>query len=490
MGPSLTSLPSEVLLLILYQLDIYHILLLRQTCTRLADFTRDKAVWLSLLHIQQHTLPLPRALRRGPSDYVDALAHDELEAIVTSNQLVDDLWLLPRNEQDFAQLQPRRGDYLIGLEVFMDRWVLGVYGDAWLNMWDLDLDGRWSSHRISVGTGREKVSSYIARLDEERQRVTLVIAGAHPQATYLYEIVLSGPASGSSPVFNALHKISLASFHIVQEIDTSREEYCLAFSRLSSIQLVRWPTHGNSNKDPDSCFIRTEMEELDEMYTFIHAIQFMHPYLLVLKTRSVEAHPIPSSFQPTTPQNLPTLRHNIPKYNFREVRVAAVDTRSRTIKFLASDVIQGLFYFVAKLTLEGEPMLDVRLECVYPMSHGISYRQPREDEVLDTPTNHVRSPFFVSAYALGSQGVRGAWIERRRGSMEKNIIACRFAPRQPLDIIEDDVDTPELLDGQVIYKFRSYDLNEDLMHCALGEVGGKIIVGNRAGNVYLLDIGG
>ncbi|EEB94926.1 hypothetical protein MPER_06186, partial [Moniliophthora perniciosa FA553] len=182
-----------------------------------------------------------------------------------------------------------------------------------------------------------------------------------PQTTYLYEIILSDPRLGSSPVFNALHKFSLASSRIVRQIDTSSEGYRLAFSQLCSIHLVRWSTHATSNKDPDLCLIRTELEELDEMYTFIHAIQFMDPYLLVLKTRSVEAHPIPSSFQPAAPRNLPTLRHNFPKYNFREVRVAAIDVKSRTIKFLASDVIQGLFYFVAKLTLEGEPMLDVTL---------------------------------------------------------------------------------------------------------------------------------
>ena len=217
-------------------------------------------------------------------------------------------------------------------------------------------------------------------------------------------------------------------------------------------------------------------------YTTINSLQIIGPYLFVLKTRSAEIHPLPQGFLPEScgSSALPIARHQFRTYNFRAFYLTDIETleESYVVKFLASDVIQGLFFFRATINIpsdgHNDPSLIVETLCVYPMAAGIPVRQPEvrsgettygadagSQERLALNTGHVRSPFFVSACSLGPQGKRGIWVERRRGVMDKNIVACRFTPEtsQRNDIESDDSDIPVLLTGQVVHTLRSYDLN-------------------------------
>ncbi|KAG7093454.1 hypothetical protein E1B28_007131 [Marasmius oreades] len=417
-------------------------------------------------------------------------------------------------------LQPRVRSCLLGLEVFLDRWVLAIYADGFLNVWDLEGEGqsRWANTTIHP----DQCASYTSTFDTTSLRVTLAVVASRilpaiSRKAMVYEIQLSETCA---PTFNVICVFPLsASSSTARRLDVSKG--LLAFSQLCTISLFRWPSnHRDDIFESDSCNIRTYQEEREEMYTTIHTLEFVGPYILVLKTRSVEIHPIPPQFCNTnTPCTLPTLRHHFRKYSFRDFCVAQVEKNgddTYVVKFLASDVIQGLFFFSSTITIPSnpleEPTLHVDLVYIHSMIPSIPVRRLKQNEHALQPsdeasgssgrlvlnTGHVRSPFFVSAFAMGPQGMRGVWIERRRGTMAKHIVTCRFTTEteeEGEELLGDSeaeaglADAPILLDGRVVHTLKSPDLNEDLMHCALGEVGGIIVVGNRSGDVLLLDIG-
>ena len=162
-----------------------------------------------------------------------------------------------------------------------------------------------------------------------------------------------------------------------------------------------------------------------------------------------------------------------------------------------------------------------------------------------TSQNHVPDGTrgFVGTYCLGKQGKRGVWIERERGSMKRGVFVFE-AGRQDGDMEVMDKDQPEetivldlyknealgqaeeiisirpankftdrklrthtaTIDGRVVYEVGSYDLRgecfpqhlsltfidvivfraEDLTHCTFCEVSGRIVLGNRGGEVMVL----
>ncbi|KAF9266714.1 hypothetical protein L218DRAFT_745280 [Marasmius fiardii PR-910] len=502
----LIDLPSEVLLLILSHLNIHQILSLRQTCSTLATVTRDRGIWLKLLQQQERKLPLPLALRAHDSPARMNLSSSALENIVTSNSLVDELWSLPR-QSEFRKLEPKIGSWLLGLETFLDRWVFAIYGDGYLNVWDLEGEGegRWAN---STYTGH--YSSHTSTFDEKNLVLTLAVVAsgtftALHRTVVVYEIQLSA-TSGVN--FKVISTFPLENSYTIRRIEFQKR--FLVFSHLCTIIINRWNDRNDDISEFDSCNVRTYIEEREEMYTTIHSVELAGPYMLVLKTRSVEVHPLPLQFCATKPSRpLPILRHDFRTYSFRDFRLGEVEKTGDCyiVKFLASDVVQGLFYFSSTITIPSDPQEDPSLRIdllyVYPIAPTIRVRRltthdnvassEETTERLVLHTGHVRSPFFVSAFAMGSQGMRGVWIERRRGTMAKHIVTCRFnidmgeEEEEERDV--DGSDVPIFLDGRVVHTFKSFNLNEDLMHCVFGEIGGMIIVGNRSGEVLLLDIG-
>ncbi|KAE9390461.1 hypothetical protein BT96DRAFT_1024562 [Gymnopus androsaceus JB14] len=504
-------LPTEVVLEIFYYLDTVDIISLRQTCTHLALITEDKLIWANVIQQQRARLPLPSNARQNLEDWTS----DALEALVISNELVDALWLVRRQTAP-VKLNEKRGELLIGLQVFLDRWILAIYSDGFINLWDMETPGeegleRWSCVQICS----DKATSYQAALDDSGEKLLILVMTVPLPGQWLaalYEVLLSDfplnfvlrctfPASASQTVRHICPRESLA-----------------AFSKMNSVELVRWP--GDSNEGVTLVADTTHSVELDDMFTTILSLRILDGYILIFKTRSIELHPIPDSKgSPST-----VLRHNFPSYNFRDVRISDVETDSKqslsegekvfTLRMLASDIIQGLFYFVVNVsfTTGQPPLLDVNLTAIHGMAnhipvHGrLSEQQPagssstttigpvRERAELERfftrALGSSRSSSFMSAYAMGPQGMRAIWIERNRRSTLKQIVACRLLP-DPEDSLEPNarVGFPRALDALVVYAIESYDLREDITHCALGEVSGRIVLGNRVGDVFVLETG-
>lgn len=100
---------------------------------------------------------------------------EALEALVISNELVEALWLVPRQSAP-VQLSKKHGELLIGLEIFLDRWILAIYADGFINIWDIhETNTRWGC----VHTGNDKTTSYQAALDDSEEKLLIVITKTH-----------------------------------------------------------------------------------------------------------------------------------------------------------------------------------------------------------------------------------------------------------------------------------------------------------------------
>ncbi|KAK0497380.1 hypothetical protein EDD18DRAFT_152111 [Armillaria luteobubalina] len=501
------DLPNEILLIVISLLDISDILSLRQTCTLAHTAIQDKSVWTSLIDEQQRQIPFVASLREPHSPYILGLEASVLQSEVLTARRIDRLWLGSRRKSP-TKFQPSGNVHLIGLNVFLDKWLLAVYSEG-MHLWDLDLNicGVFPGfRRASLALSKSGFSSYTTVLDGLNARILIVIkkhSFISPFVTLLYEIPLASPdfhlvcSIGSNPLYSPRH---IDSVHNV-----------VLSSHACSVELLNWAKPGSP-----PVVISTEGENLEEMYTAIHDVRLFGPYMIVFKTRSIELHPLPSDLRcgpSALEHDLPILKHKFSK-TFRGYVISEfLDNKlSDVLKldFLALDVIHGLFHYTVHITI-AVPTLQVNLTGLNPLSNLI-YRQTalRPFVLQDVDSKHTpfyvqessvfeRSPVvppdawatledkaggFISAYCMGPQAMRAVWMERSRGSMLREIVLARL--RRPGEI--QDIGEIMNIEARVVHDERSYDLREDFTHCALGEATGRIVLGNRAGDLFLLGI--
>ncbi|KAJ3813459.1 hypothetical protein F5876DRAFT_2425, partial [Lentinula aff. lateritia] len=179
----------------------------------------------------------------------------------------------------------------------------------------------------------------------------------------LYEILLSDPPSKLQ--FIPLRTFSTSSSRVARQIYI--RERIIAFSQLGLIELVQWSEDSKDVVRSTVLASNIQSDELEEMFTTILSLRILSDhYIFVFKTRSIELYPTIHSASPSVPPPfLPSLRHVFPSYSFRDVQISEVESETLaqessssgydgtryTLKMLASDVIQGLFYFVANITI-------------------------------------------------------------------------------------------------------------------------------------------
>jgi len=178
------------------------------------------------------------------------------------------------------------------------------------------------------------------------------------------------------------------------------------------------------------------------------------------------------------------------------------ETDTYTTTFFAYDVIQGLFQYVIQFTLPFEPStlppsFQVTLLGVYPLVSALGRiassimmptASPQERSYLmRLSARQSRGPNgninrgFVSTHAMGSQGMRGVWIERKRSSPLREVHVWSKEP----DL---DPSVPAEIEQRVVYSVSSGDLLEEIKYCTLSELTGKIVLGSRSGDITILNI--
>lgn len=236
--------------------------------------------------------------------------------------------------------------------------------------------------------------------------------------------------------------------------------------------------------------------------------------MLIFKTRSVELYPMTSAFTGALPKGdtitspeLPRLVHRFSSTTFRDISSSdflpahgdgSEDVRSLKFCFLADDVLQGVFQYLVHIrfpaTSHPAPPASLDVECigVYAMANNINIAAVRPlkgntglaspllatsafspaPSPLPTPSptpskhnapNQTRghgipnpsSRGFVSTIALGPQGKRAVWVERKRGSTMREVFV--WATSQGFED-GDIMDQNLTMDGKVVYTVGSYDL--------------------------------
>ncbi|KAG5641585.1 hypothetical protein DXG03_004684 [Asterophora parasitica] len=306
-----------------------------------------------------------------------------------------------------------------------------------------------------------------------------------PAITRIYRIRL--PHSDSHPGnFELLHTLVSPVSQVARTIDPALD--ILVLSSVSFVDVVAAKTSDiPASPDTTGNFAETRMridsqsEDLEDVLNGIVTTQIMGPYIVLFKSRSIELHPLRIDLEPpnqpyfeSRPQRV--LEHHFPSITFRMVSSSDCLCTSQRLSFsfFGYDFLKGIFRY--KVDIRFAPGLpdgtSLNVDCV-----GVYSMADPETSGIQAG---VSSRGFVSALALGAQGKRAVWVERRRGSTVREVLVWAQPPTREVE--DESITIPR----HVVYRLESYDLREDLTHCAIGEISGKIVVGNRSGNVFVL----
>lgn len=191
----LLSLPTEILLAIIYQLDLPEIVALSkvrsphfshipsfteysastvQTSIAANLLTRDRTIWLHLFHsIKDSQQPLPQLINMNQED---ELSTEDLELIVHSTQSTANLWTRPRPPRPLVYSHPEASS-VVSLEFFLDRWLLSTHLEGLVYLWDSSARGSPSpilnfslnSRGWDISTSQYDVKSHSIVLVESAQ---------------------------------------------------------------------------------------------------------------------------------------------------------------------------------------------------------------------------------------------------------------------------------------------------------------------------------
>ncbi|KAJ7663899.1 hypothetical protein DFH06DRAFT_335805 [Mycena polygramma] len=467
------GVPSEVLLLIISnRLEVQEVLVLRQTCHHLSQLTREKIVWLTFLERLWNLgdIPLPSS---AASDSAIDLSSSTLESIVLSAIRASDSWLLPRKIKPI--LNPAHGQSILGLNIFLDTWLLIVYADGLIYLWDireeaprrgycdtLDLRDpgiRWTSYNVSLAPGGECVFFAISSGTSKRGHEA-------EYQTMLYSINIEASGSTGS-VFKPVESFTSSIPRGVLAIDITRSLLVLSPSTWA-LDVLGWGTEKGSTSR-----FALDDNDAEESYNGVVAFRLFDSHFLAVRTHTIELHRCGDALRPQ--RGIRLLTHRLP-FPLRDGAVSVSDNIIPTstpephnervhLNVLAYDGHSLACYAIAiDLPVDAPPTMEVTL---------IGEICPAKTQL--TPL--TRSHWFVSAHALGPQRIRAMWIERDNLKMTRHVRLCIFNRNTAWHEMETATDT---------FYLPSYDLREDLTHCALAEFSGQIVLGNRSGHVFLL----
>ncbi|KAG5650550.1 hypothetical protein H0H81_011867 [Sphagnurus paluster] len=508
----LLLLPGELVIQIISFLKVPEVLAIRQTCTSLAQISRTRLIWLSLL--KQQALTWHEGSLTSSEITDAALESGVIEAYRTAQS-----W--PRLRRRASTVIPRAGDLLLSFEVFLERWLICAYSEGLVYLWDL---GRprisnavdvppYPRRCASLDLGSRNWASMVASLDASQKYVILAITRATvPAITRIYRVALRE----SSTVFDTndfKHLDTLVSpfAQTARTIDPYRK--ILVLSSANSVDVVN--TNTGSFASPDTMgkagevvmSVSAQTEDVEEVFNAVVDSKIIDEYLVVFKSRSLELHPFT---QPSC--GLPPMIHHFPSLTFRSLTSSQClsTTQGFSFNFMGYDFLHGIFHFVAHVHRVPQS-LEVTCLGVYPMSDTINTRalapllssastnddsselsgsqQVTDSQWASALFGHRTlgstaggSRGFVSALALGPQGKRAVWIERKRGSTVREVLVWAQDPAGE--------QTPGLvvIPRCMVHRVVSYDLRADLTHCAIAEVSGRIVLGNRIGELFVLDV--
>ncbi|KAJ6580857.1 hypothetical protein B0H19DRAFT_1060565 [Mycena capillaripes] len=468
------DLPSEVLLLTISTfLEIREVLLLRRTCRGISVLTYDKTVWLTFLERlrSRGDVPLPPSAGDSAID----LSSSTLESIVVSALRAADSWELPRKLKPV--LKPSHGQSILGLNIFLDTWLLIVYVDGLVYLWDI----RESAPRqgycdtLDLREPGMRWSSYIASLVPNSEQIMFSISsgtskrGSEGQyQTVLYSINI-GTSYSTDNIFNLVESFSYSTPRTILAIDIANCFLVLSSSTWT-LDILRWDM-----KKENTSTICLDDNDTEESYNGVVALRLLGSHCLAIRTHTIELHLWDNGLRSQK------IQHRL-HFPFRDGAVSVSEIiapgPTSTSELLSERIHINI------LAYDGHSLACYAVAIDLPgvMSVGAppAMEVTRIGEVCPAPTQLTpltRSHWFVSAHTLGPQSIRAMWIERHNLTMTRHVRLCT---------LNRNTTWHEMNAATNAFLLSSYDLREDLTHCALAELSGHIALGNRSGHVFLL----
>ncbi|KAK7031694.1 hypothetical protein R3P38DRAFT_2620039 [Favolaschia claudopus] len=444
---TLLDMPNDILLLIICNfLDAPEVLLLRRTCREISQLTRDKIVWLRFLERLQNSgeIPLPN------SPDTDA----SLENIVISAYRASQLWLKPR-QLGKPILNPLGGRPIKGLNIYLDVWLLIVYADGFVYLWNIQKDAGHICGTLDLRTDGFRWTSYSASLDPTNEAIILAIQsiGAMECETRLYSIKL-----GIDQIFTLIRTFKHPLPRGILVLDTARKLVVLA-SSTQTLDVIKWDSEEHNMFVPLDDF---DDDAEETLFNTVIALRLLGSHFLAIRTHTIELHLCDDSFQPQ--RGTKPLKHVLP-FPLQDGAASLSD---------AVLSAEGRIH-VNLLAYDAHSLACYNITIALPTTMAASM----EVTLIGKAPLHIlcRTPSFVSAHALGAQGIRAMWVERNNHTMTRRVRVFAFNRHKAWHEMDEAFDA---------FSLKSYDLREDLTHCALAELSGNIALANRSGHVFLL----
>ncbi|OBZ73604.1 hypothetical protein A0H81_05973 [Grifola frondosa] len=538
----------EIVLYIASFLDLEEILNFKQTCSAIYHWSQDKSLWLSLARYQSDHMPFPPYLIHSAD--LALLSLVELEQLVTSTSYIDRTWLLPRKAPSSLRPEVKSGvdntyeddndstKTFLSLQIFFSRWLLCVYKERVVELWDLQHNGQTfdlrradavdcpAVCRISRTVQVQALSHPMLLARTKDHNAVMIALASDSECTFLRILVPFSRERGMEvKQMDALLEnvavlpISAPAF-LVRALHPSS---CLAaFSNSDTLYLANWesrarwiidvPPEMKSEKSPS-------LRQRTQRGSLFHNI-------LVNSSDDIPPPNTSRLLPGHTPTSTSLDAYKSPSLNFSRrfllgpsyLKLRRAVTR-RSLSFLANDALRGYTIIVSRSC----SLVLFTYKCYVPPYMSVNLLEAHPKGVISMankrngPIYVPRSAFtsstgtrgLVTACALGPAGLRGVWIERLRAITKRSIIgfAARYESASgsrdergtPVEHLargyEEENDdehewrgngTQREIDKKILYEVRSYDLRDDVTHCAFSEATGKIVLGTRKGKLQIL----
>ncbi|CCM02590.1 uncharacterized protein FIBRA_04693 [Fibroporia radiculosa] len=456
----------------------------------------DRTIWNSLLYSLSNHIPLISTFARDPATAASQLSTKDLERFVISTYRIDRTWLQSRGPPISLSIRPKLGieqdvshnltdnRTILSLDTIDDRWLLCVYHERFLELWDLLSKGSIPTNApadivcclCSHLPGDSPCTSSRASLDEDQSSIILAVTSN--SVCNFFRVVL--PVSQNNAAVEAARLESIASIQMTSPTLLARSIYppgqLAFFSYSNSFMIVNWNSHMQWPID-----VSDQHEE--ELWNGVIGAEFVTPrHIICVKAHAVELYTLPVSLSesysspsiPGVPRantrvRVDVLSHSFPNFTFRGVslstpRFLSLSNRlnantSASLNFLAYDVLRGLFLYRVSLLLPPlaldntydvpPPHMSASLLAAH---HMAMYIGKSTGNPATTSTSLPRSGMtpgtrgFVSTCVLGRTGRRGLWVERKRGSVRRGVVGFST----PIDAWDrsDDLQLEEKIGGE------------------------------------------
>lgn len=146
---------------------------------------------------------------------------------------------------------PHPGEVILGLELFLDRWLISIYADGLVYLWDTDADitSLLDSLCAVLHRNTDHWSSFAASIQDSGDSIILALASEPPLVSIVSNSMFTNHISRDARIF--IYNIRLSNpstFDLIMELEgrplllrhVDPNRHVLSFSRGCDVELIDW----------------------------------------------------------------------------------------------------------------------------------------------------------------------------------------------------------------------------------------------------------